>query len=81
MTLPECQGLQGSFQGAGTQCQGTGACCFGIAGGGCVVIDQICCDDILGAFKGLGTICLGDGNGNGLDDVCELPGSGGTPAP
>lgn len=66
-----CSALGGSFQGAGTMCQGTGACCFGITGGGCVEVDGICCDDFLGTFRGVGSVCLGDRNQNGRDDVCE----------
>lgn len=67
----DCQTIGGSFEGPGTQCQGTGACCFGITGGSCAVMDRICCDNILGVFQGFGTVCSGDANGNGLDDTCE----------
>lgn len=70
----------GSFQGEGSVCGGTGACCFGFTGGGCAVVDEMCCDDLLGGFLGVGTGCFGDGNGNGFDDACEI-GTGCGPAP
>jgi hypothetical protein len=66
-----CAHLGGEFEGAGTQCEGVGACCFGITGGGCVKVDKVCCDNFLGTFLGVGTECLGDNNMNGLDDACE----------
>jgi hypothetical protein len=73
LSAANCAGLGGQFEGPGTTCGGSGACCFGITGGGCAVVDEICCDNILGTFQGVNTPCLGDDNGNGLDDACEPP--------
>jgi hypothetical protein len=73
MSPGDCAALGGSFHGSGSTCQGLGACCFGITGGACVVVDQLCCQDILGDPKGCGTSCSGDSDGDALDDRCECP--------
>lgn len=74
LSLPLCKTISGTFQGPGSVCMGTGACCFGIIGGGCIEMDGMCCDEVVGEFRGVGTVCLGDGNLNGRDDACECIG-------
>ncbi len=68
-----CLAVGGSPQGVGSTCTATGtqACCF--ANGSCAQMDPICCVGLGGLPGGLGSVCLGDGNGNGVDDACEVP--------
>ncbi len=73
MSADACTALDGIFHGPGSACLGSGACCFGAAGGSCVVVDKICCGDIPGEFMGCGSTCHGDSDGDGLDDRCECP--------
>jgi hypothetical protein len=59
-------------QGAGTDCAGTIACCF--PDGSCQTVSPICCDDLGGTPSPFGApACLGDGDGNNVDDACEVP--------
>ncbi len=80
-TAAECATVfAGTYHGDGSLCQGTGACCFGIAGSSCVEVDGICCDELLGTFQGVGSTCA-DADMNGVADVCEitcLPNAAGT---
>jgi hypothetical protein len=48
-----------------------GACC--LDGGGCINVTAAACALTGGVYKGDGTVCLGDGDQNGIDDVCEMP--------
>jgi hypothetical protein len=61
----------GNPQGAGTACGAPQACCF--SDGSCLDLDSLCCLDQGGDPQGAGTVCMGDGNGNGVDDACEIP--------
>jgi M6 family metalloprotease-like protein len=45
-----------------------GACCLN---GTCVATTEANCQANGGTYKGDGSECLGDGNQNGIDDVCE----------
>ncbi len=47
-----------------------GACC--LPDDSCVDgVDQASCEAVGGDYKGGGSVCAGDGNGNGIDDLCE----------
>ncbi|MFH1700605.1 MAG: dockerin type I repeat-containing protein, partial [Candidatus Zixiibacteriota bacterium] len=60
----------GSPQGTGTSCSDTGACCYD--DGTCANFTwQECSLGSNQTFMGSGTECWGDGNQNGMDDVCE----------
>ncbi len=48
----------------------TGACCF--PDGSCVVTLVTDCEAAGGRFQGDGAVCLGDGDGDGIDDACEV---------
>ncbi len=50
--------------------QQTGACCF--PDGSCVVTTVTDCEAAGGRFQGVGAVCLGDGDGDGIDDACEV---------
>jgi hypothetical protein len=69
-----CRHLGGMPQGTGTAClNATLACCLddGLA---CIEVDPLCCDDAMGYVSPISSpICLGDGNGNRIDDACEVP--------
>ena len=71
----DCEGLGGSFGGAGSTCGVTGACCIDRDMDGvnddCIPADSTCCEGLNGDFSGAGTSCQGDMNGNGIDDVCD----------
>ncbi|HWR83522.1 MAG TPA: LamG-like jellyroll fold domain-containing protein [Candidatus Deferrimicrobium sp.] len=75
LTPQSCIAAGGTPMGSGTQCTTPEACCF--RGGGCAVMDPLCC-----VFQATGTpggpACLGDNNGDGIDDACLTPC---TPAP
>ena len=50
----------------------TGACCW--PSGACTIETQADCEDaagIDGTYMGNGSQCAGDGDGNGVDDLCE----------
>ena len=67
-----CTDLGGAPQGSGTSCSGqTVACC--LPNGMCMDLDPLCCDDFGGTISTISAFCLGDGNGNSIDDACELP--------
>lgn len=67
---PDCLLQGGSPQGPGTFCTGVLIACCLNGGTSCVMVEQICCDDI-GGVPGFSPACLGDLNGNGIDDACE----------
>ena len=73
MVDPSCcvSELHGTPQGPGEVCTAPEACC--LKTGACVEVDPLCCDEMGGSLPGEPN-CLGDGNGNGMDDVCEPPG-------
>ncbi|MBU0717228.1 MAG: hypothetical protein KJ749_03190, partial [Planctomycetes bacterium] len=60
-TLTDCiNTLNGTFEGAGTTCEGMVACCLPTAapGGECVDADALCCRNELGGIsQGPGTMC------------------------
>ena len=66
-----CADMGGTPQGPGTACTQTVACCM--PDGSCIAVDPLCCDDMGGSPSPTGAqACLGDGNGNGVDDACEV---------
>jgi len=66
-----CVDLSGVPQGPGTLCTQTQACC--LPGGGCTDVDPLCCDEMGGWVSPTGApFCMGDGNGNGVDDACDV---------
>jgi len=66
-----CDDQGGVPQGLGTLCTQTMACC--LPGGGCTDVDPLCCDEIGGWVSPTGApVCMGDGNGNGVDDACDI---------
>ncbi|MEW5924777.1 MAG: dockerin type I domain-containing protein [Candidatus Zixiibacteriota bacterium] len=66
-----CADLGGTPQGVGTICTQPQACC--LPGGGCTDVDPLCCDEMGGWASPTGApACLGDGNGNGVDDACDI---------
>jgi len=67
-----CQNMLGVPQGIGSICSfNTVVCC--LPNGACANVDPLCCDDIGGTPSPWGAAaCLGDGNGNGVDDACEI---------
>jgi len=87
LTAVDCANSGGIYSGDGTICLGdlnsnmiddacegaylTGACC--LPDGSCITTTAIVCGQLGAIYKGDGTICLGDGNSNGIDDMCELP--------
>ncbi|MEE9296016.1 MAG: hypothetical protein V3W34_13785 [Phycisphaerae bacterium] len=51
-----------------------GACCFGITGLSCDVMNRACCENLSGStFHGNGTNCNDVNPANGIADVCEPP--------
>jgi hypothetical protein len=74
-TEADCRQNEGTFQGNGTLCEETPcsppqeACC---AGGFCFETTREYCRQVQGVPQGHDSRCLGDGNENGLDDLCEL---------
>jgi hypothetical protein len=69
-----CDDMGGSPQGLGTSCSAnTVACC--LTDGSCVDVDPLCCDDLGGTISTTSPVCLGDGNGNTIDDACEVGGA------
>ncbi|MFQ5590634.1 MAG: hypothetical protein ACE5HE_05695, partial [Phycisphaerae bacterium] len=65
-----CLNQGGTPQGAGTACTAPVACCF--TDGSCQDLDPLCCENAGGTAQGPGSACLGDGNGNGVDDACDV---------
>lgn len=75
-TAADCQNLGGVYQGDGTTCTGTQACC--LPGGGCINADPLCCINELGGVpQGPGTscttpeaCCMPDGSCQMMDPIC-----------
>lgn len=75
MTQSGCETAGGRYLGDATVCGGgacppLGACCTFCED--CVDLStQEECECVNGIWHGAGSFCLGDGNGNGIDDLCE----------
>ena len=54
-----CSGLGGTYQGNGTNCDTTGACCL-LDGGGCIVTTSTCCEAAGGTYQGDDIPCSPD---------------------
>jgi len=77
-----CQIVFGGTPGpAGSICEPEGACCFDANGDGvsesCLILSEICCEQIGGTFEGPDTACIGrgacclsDGSCINIDGVC-----------
>lgn len=66
-----CLDNGGSPQGPGSVCTASEACC--LPDNTCVLLDPLCCAEQGGTPRGPGSACLGDGDGDGLDDLCVPP--------
>lgn len=55
---------------SGTDTQTTSGGCCQASGTVCSIGSSVDCAQLGGSYQGGGTVCLGDGDGNGLDDLC-----------
>ena len=67
-----CDDLGGTPQSAGATCSAvTAPCCM--PDGSCQDLDPLCCDELGGTPSPIGApTCLGDGNGDTIDDACQV---------
>jgi hypothetical protein len=73
MTEADCVAAGGTFAGGGSTCGAMIACCYG-DGSVCENLHETCCP-LDGGWPGYAPACLGDGNGDGIDDACQLLGA------
>ena len=72
LTQADCIAQGGVYLGDYTNCIGVQACC--LPNLLCIDTDALCCEVIYGGTpQGVGSVCLGDGDGDGLDDLCSPP--------
>ncbi len=68
ITADQCQG--GIFQGPGTTCEPTEACCMPLANNACVDISRFCCEAFGGIPKALGSSCVDPTGANVCGRIC-----------